>query len=108
MHFVWEMNIARNMPEAEAVGAAFLGAAFAGVSDLLSDLLANSEPTALSKKPPPVGPARRGSITQPSAETSMTRGSSACARHELKSNICHEVHSKQDIPYGITVVCLLL
>ena len=41
------------MPEAEAVGAALLGAAFTGVSDLVSDLLANSEPTALSKKPPP-------------------------------------------------------
>ena len=44
---------ARNVPEAEAVGAAFLGAAFLGVSGLVSDLLANWEPTALSKKPPP-------------------------------------------------------
>ena len=45
---------ARNVPEAEAEGAAFLGAAFGGVSDLVLDLLANCEPTALSKNPPPV------------------------------------------------------
>ena len=43
------------MPEAEDVGA-FLGAAFLGVSDLVSDLLANSEPTALSKNPFPALP----------------------------------------------------
>ena len=41
------------MPEAEAVGAALLGAAFLGLSALVSDLLANWEPTALSKNPPP-------------------------------------------------------
>ena len=48
------------MPEAEAVGAAFLG-----VSGRVSDLLANCEPTALSKKPPPEEPATEGPNNQP-------------------------------------------
>ena len=49
------------MPEADAAGEALLGAAFLGVSDMVSDLLANWEPTALSKKPPP---ATKGSVDQ--------------------------------------------
>ena len=40
---------ARSLPEADVVGAACLGAAFLGDSDLL----ANWEPTELSKNPPP-------------------------------------------------------
>ena len=40
---------ARDLPEAEAVGAAGLGAALVG----LASLFANWAPTALSKKPPP-------------------------------------------------------
>ena len=50
-------NTARNVPEAEALGAALLRAGILGVSGLL----ANWEPTALSKKPPP---ATKGSVDQ--------------------------------------------
>ena len=57
------------MPDAEAVGAALLGAAFLGDSDLVSDLLANWEPTALLKKPPPA--------TTGSLETADTEGMQA-------------------------------
>ena len=61
MHLVLSVtDTARIMPEAEAAGAVFLGAAFVGDPDLL----ANSEPTALSKKPPPEEPATQSFLSQ--------------------------------------------
>ena len=62
------------MPEAEAVGA-FLGAAFLGDSDLVSDLLAIWEPTALSKKPPPEEPVTNGQMTRQRVAVTAFRAS---------------------------------
>ncbi len=51
-HLAVKQQQARSLPEADVVGAACLGAAFLGDSLLL----ANCEPTELSKKPPPEDP----------------------------------------------------
>ena len=82
-------NTERNAPEAEAVGAALLGAAFLGVSDLGSDLLANWEPTALSKNPPPAtqGPSAQG---QPDM-------CDTTALHRFKEDVCQAAHQQEAI-----------
>ena len=92
------------MPEAEAAGAAFWGAAFVGGSDLVSGPLANWEPTALSKKPPPEEPAMEGPFNLTMASRNNIQGSSVTELHQTPK-ITLQCHLANQKPLLVHAVC---
>ena len=92
------------MPEAEATGSAFWGAAFVGGSDLVSGPLANWEPTALSKKPPPEEPAMEGPFNLTMASRNNIQGSSVTELHQTPK-ITLQCHLANQKPLLVHAVC---